>query len=204
MISITKQEYSGLEQAYRFFDEKLFSGVLPDCMIVLNRKAGARGYFSGERFENRGNSDKADEVALNPDHFIGRSDLEILSTLVHEQVHVWQFHHGDRPTRAYHDRQWADRMESIGLMPTNTGQPGGKRTGRKVTHYIIAGGPFDVAAQELFASGFKLNWQSPSAQGKEKPKSKVKYTCGCCGLNAWAKPKAHLMCGDCEIMLASE
>jgi predicted RNA-binding Zn-ribbon protein involved in translation (DUF1610 family) len=29
-------------------------------------------------------------------------------------------------------------------------------------------------------------------------KSKIKYTCPECGLNAWAKIGANLMCGDCE------
>ena len=105
MINITKHEYSGLEQAYRFFDERLFGGVLPDCLIVLHRKANAKGYFAGERYENRDTGEKTDEVALNPDSFIGRSDMQILGTLVHEQAHLWQFHYGVRPTQAYHDTQ---------------------------------------------------------------------------------------------------
>ena len=204
MQSITKHEYSSFEQAYRFFDEKLFGGVLPECLITLQRKAHSAGYFSAERFENRDGSDKTDELALNPDTFIGQSDLQILSTLVHEQAHLWQHHHGKRPAKAYHNKQWADKMESIGLMPSDTGQPGGKKTGKQMSDYIISGGLFEVAASELFDSGFKLNWQSPSAPAKEKPKSKVKYTCGCCGLNAWAKPDVNLMCGECEITLTSE
>jgi hypothetical protein len=28
-------------------------------------------------------------------------------------------------------------MESIGLVPSNTGLPGGKRTGQQMTHYIM-------------------------------------------------------------------
>jgi transcription elongation factor Elf1 len=28
--------------------------------------------------------------------------------------------------------------------------------------------------------------------------SKTKYTCPQCGQNAWAKPQANLLCGDCE------
>jgi hypothetical protein len=26
----------------------------------------------------------------------------------------------------------------------------------------------------------------------------VKYTCPTCGQNAWAKPEASLVCGDCQ------
>jgi hypothetical protein len=36
-------------------------------------------------------------------------------------------------------------MERIGLMPSATGAPGGRRTGQRMTHYIIRGGLFDRA-----------------------------------------------------------
>jgi hypothetical protein len=89
-------------------------------------------------------------------------------------------------------------MVTVGLMPSDTGEENGKRTGQSVSHYIIAGGRFDRAADELLSEGFRLTWQSfrLSAQGKGKG-SKVKYTCGACGLNAWAKPDVHLVCGAC-------
>ena len=34
-----------------------------------------------------------------------------------------------------------------------------------------------------------------------KSASKTRYTCPSCGLHAWAKPGARLMCGDCEIVM---
>jgi len=33
-------------------------------------------------------------------------------------------------------------MESIGLMPSDTGEPGGKRTGQRMSDYPIEGGAF--------------------------------------------------------------
>ena len=66
---------------------------------------------------------------MNPDHF-GRSDEEILSTLVHEMAHVWQQTHGRPPRRCYHDREWAAKMREIGLQPSTTGQPGGQKRGK--------------------------------------------------------------------------
>lgn len=35
------------------------------------------------------------------------------------------------------------------------------------------------------------------AKRKAKNASKTRYTCPDCGLNAWAKPAAPLMCGNC-------
>jgi hypothetical protein len=104
------------------------------------------------------------------------------------------------------NRQWADKMEEIGLMASDTGSEGGKRTGAKITHYVIRGGAFDGAANELLADSFKVSWASiPNGPGAaQKKKNKIKYTCEACGLNAWAKPNARLICGDCENPLEAE
>jgi transcription elongation factor Elf1 len=39
---------------------------------------------------------------------------------------------------------------------------------------------------------------------KKKRASKTKYTCPSCGLNAWAKPDAPLVCGDCQEPMQSK
>ena len=87
----------------------------------------------------------------------------------------------------------------IGLQPSTTGEPGGKETGRGVTHYIIAGGAYANVYAKLKARGFRLHWQSaPADQGaRAKKASKTKYPCPECGQNAWAKPNALLICGAC-------
>lgn len=200
-------EYTSFDEAYDYFNAKLFEGKLPLALITLNRKSKAYGYFSPERFISRANgSEKVDEIALNPDGFEVRTDEQILSTLVHEMAHLWQQHFGEPPRKCYHDREWADKMQDIGLMPTDTGMSGGKRTGQKVTHYILKDGQFSISAKSLLETGFKLNWQSnvPLEEEKEKKKSKVKYTCEWCGQNAWAKPNASLVCGDCMEKMEGE
>jgi predicted SprT family Zn-dependent metalloprotease len=198
--TITQAEYKALQQAYDFFSAKLFAATLPDVLVTLRRHAKAYGYFSPERFIGRTEKEAAHELAMNPDHF-GRTDELILSTLVHEMVHVWQKAHGTMPRRGYHDRQWAAKMKEVGLHPSDTAQPGGKETGQNVGHYIIDGGAFSVAFAKLQATGFKLRWQSRSAEAdptrKAKKASKTKYTCTNCGVNAWAKPDTQLICGDC-------
>jgi hypothetical protein len=87
-------------------------------------------------------------------------------------------------------------------MPSDTGAPGGKQTGQRVSHYVIEGGPFDRTAEALLATGFCLNWQSVVVEREQervaKAQSKTKYTCPSCGQNAWAKPDAALLCGTCE------
>jgi hypothetical protein len=168
-------------------------------LVTLQRHANTRGYFSPKRFRGRIEETEVHELALNPDSFIGRSDEIILSTLVHEMVHVWQQTHGRPPRRSYHDRQWAAKMREIGLQPSSSGEPGGKETGQSMSHYILPGGRYAEAFAKLAARGFQLHWQSvpASEQGKVKKASKTKFTCPDCGLNAWAKPGARLICGVC-------
>lgn len=198
-------EYSAFEQAYDHFNADLFEGRLPLCLITLQRKSGAYGYFSPERFISRGNgNEKTDEIAMNPEAFEWRTDAQILSTLVHEMVHLWHEHFDIPPRKSYHNKVWANKMESIGLMPSTTGQPGGKRVGQKVSHYVIEGGGFELSCSALLATGFKLNWQSYSEVKKETTKSKVKYSCSECEQNAWAKPNASLVCGVCMIPMDTE
>jgi len=81
---ITPIEYGGLQRAYDHFNRDLFGGALGDLFIVYQRRSHSRGYFSADRFATREGVGGKHELALNPDHFYGRSDEEICSTLVHE------------------------------------------------------------------------------------------------------------------------
>jgi Ran GTPase-activating protein (RanGAP) involved in mRNA processing and transport len=105
----------------------------------------------------------------------------------------------------------------------NTGQPGGRKTGQNMTHYIIESGryeqaftampaefilPFtslegDLVKLQLSGSGVKCHLggtesaKTGVATGK-KTREKTKYTCFSCGTNAWGKPDLNLLCGDCN------
>jgi len=159
--------YSELQKAYDTFNRLLWDGKLPQCLITLQRKERAYGYFSRNRFGNQ-NGDKLHELAMNPTYFAVVPLVEIMATLVHEQSHVWQYEFGKPGRASYHNHEWADKMESIGLMPSSTGRPGGARTGDKMADYPIEGGRFLAACRELLDDDFKIAWydrfgQPPSA-----------------------------------------
>lgn len=216
----THETYSALQTAYEFFNRILFGGVLPECLITLQRKERrVLGYFSPQRFEEIGGGGKTDEIAMNPQHFASRSIERSLSTLAHEMTHQWQAHFGSPSRGGYHNAEWAGKMERIGLMPSDTGAPGGKKTGQAMSHYIVEGGPFAGACALLLSDGFKLAWgevvmeivggKEPDAGkgGGESAKGKttrVKFTCTSCGANAWGKPGLQLLCGDCLVPMLSE
>jgi SprT-like family len=170
-------------------------------LITYQRQAHSRGYFSPDRFSGRiGEFGRHEhELALNPDAFIDRTDKQIVSTLVHEMVRVWQHAFGKPSARGYHNREWARMMKEIGLQPSSTGAVGGKEVGQQMSHYIIPGGPFVRSYDKLAATGWKLNLQSaPRPGGTKAPNSKVKFTCPKCGQNIWGKPDTDTACRVCN------
>lgn len=146
-----------LQIAFDHFNAGLFNGELPQCILTLQRKNQTCGYYSGQRWANV-DGEMVDEIALNPEFFSVVPIVEVLQTLVHEMCHQWQHHFGTKPRRGYHDRQWANKMESIGLMPSSTSQPGGAKTGQSMGDYAIEGGLFLKICKELLDQKFKISW----------------------------------------------
>ena len=197
----TTVTYSGFTEAYDFFNERLFDNRLPGCLITMQRKHGAHGYFSNKRFGTRDATEITDEIALNPAHFKPRSTEQIFSTLVHEMCHLEQYHFGHPSRGGYHNREWAELMRRIGLMASSTGNEGGKQTGQRMTHYIEHGGPFEEACRELIENGHEIRYvelSDPTVR-KKKAESKSKYTCDQCDQNAWGKPDLKLRCDHCDV-----
>jgi hypothetical protein len=211
MPNPTKRTYDDLNAAYDFFNARLFDGKLPRCLITMQRRSHSYGFFAGDRFGTRDGQEVADEIALNPTHLKERTTEQTLSTLVHEMVHLQQHHFGKPGRGAYHNKEWAAMMKVIGLHPSDTGKEGGREVGDRVSHYIIADGPFARACDGLLKTGFDLAyvemWQEGQGgiearkKAKAKAASKTKFSCPGCGLNAWAKPDAAIICGACQVAL---
>ncbi len=157
MKSPTEESYSQFQEAYNFFNERLFDSELPACLITFQRQKRIMGYVSLERWINN-KQEYTHELAINPEYFANYPLIEICQTLCHEMVHVWQAQYGNAGRRGYHNKEWANKMIAIGLMPSTTGKPGGDIVGEHVADYILADGKFLIAFNELAASGFQVTW----------------------------------------------
>lgn len=156
-VNPTEDAYGELSLAYDYFNEALFDGRLPGALITLTRKRRTCGYFSAVRWASR-DGKRADEIAMNPAYFASQPIEDVLSTLVHEQVHQEQFHFYDPGRSRYHNREFARLMERIGLIASDTGKPGGNPTGDAMDHWIVEDGPFDRACAALLTEAFRLSW----------------------------------------------
>ncbi len=210
--SPTAEIYGDLQIAYAHFARELFNDTLPPCLITLQRKGGKKrrtyGYFAPKRFGNSAGS-VSDEIALNPKHFRHRPPIEVMSTLVHEMVHLWQHHFG-RPSRSgYHNKEWAQKMLWIGLHPSHTGHLGGRMTGQQMTHSIVPEGRFAHSARRVLAQSPGISWFDIDAidhlpRGPEdiaeptRSGRRAKFQCPECADQAWGKASLNLICGDCD------
>ncbi|MEM6737045.1 MAG: SprT-like domain-containing protein [Bacteroidota bacterium] len=219
----TKDQWSAYQQIFDYFNQELFDGKLPGVILNFSRKAKTHGFFAHKRWEGAGG--QKHEISLNPEIMI-RDPKEYLSTLVHEMVHEWELEIEEKsPRRNYHTRVWADKMKSIGLIPSNTGEPGGKEVGQSMSHYIEPGGKYEVAyeampkdyllpftAVEWFIkpSAPKIEGErsrepgkgaGASKKGVNRNQYKSKYTCPSCSINMWGKAGLNVKCADCDEFL---
>jgi hypothetical protein len=202
----TVETYGQLQFAYNFINSEFCNGKLPDCLIVVGTGSRSLGYFIEDRFV-RENGERTDKIALNFNGVPGReSTAQLLSTLAHEAKHLEQKHFGTPGRGRYHNKEWAGMMADIGLIPSDTGKEGGKRTGDRVSHYIEPGGRFARAVEKLLATGFVITWREVPAKrvstgGEDGGDAgslsgkRSKFTCPVCGANAWGKADLDLVCG---------
>lgn len=188
-IAPTMEVYGPLQAAFDFYNSKLFANKLPPCMITLNRRGDGYGYFHANQFKSSDGA--ACEISMNANHLTNRPIKEVLGTLAHEMCHLAEEVDGTAPRQCYHNKRFSQLMERIGLITSDTGKPGGRRTGQSMSHYIQDGGLFEKVTDELLAGGFELRWSAVelgaerSSAGSKK--NKQKYQCGC-GCNIWAAP----------------
>lgn len=193
-----------LFKAFKFFNRELWSGMLPPCSIQIGEKRGARGVFKPNYFVPKDIAEAIDddakkmhEILMNPVDFV-RPEIEILGTFVHEMVHMWEEEYGRPGKNGYHNKHWAESMKAVGLYPSTTGQPGGKETGRKVSHYIIEGGLFEQLAHQFIEEhDFKVDWVVVERSRTRPTPRKRTYRCDCPQPVYANLSGRKLMCLDC-------
>lgn len=203
----TLEQFAAYQKAWTYFNDTLFGGQLQPCLLNFSRHRGSRGFFTANRW--RKGEEMIHEISLNPD-LLRRPPDQSLSTLVHEMAHQWEQDFGTPPRKCYHTQAWADKMQEIGLIPSDTGEPGGKRTGQSVSHYIDQDGRF-MAAFKQMPQDCLLPWASGTDMDptpKPKAPRKVRLTCPECEMHVWieADDVGHQIgCEECgELFLTKD
>jgi predicted SprT family Zn-dependent metalloprotease len=207
----TNAQFAAYRAMWAYFNTVLFGGSLGHVILNFSRLARSLGFFAPERWRDAGDQ-VTHEISLNPAHLKRDNAKDAASTLVHEMAHLWRHGQPNPPRNGYHDRQWADKMEALGLMPSSTAAPGGARVGYRMSHYIIPSGAFERAFEAMPAE-CHLPWtcgvddeargtggdkKAKKAKKEAARKVKVKYSCPGCELNVWGRGGLRLRCEDCD------
>jgi SprT-like family len=192
-----------VQAAYNFFKTNLFSNELSRVILTLNHYAKSYGYYLHSAW-----LDEAQiilpEINISP-KALALPSIDIMAILVHEMAHHYQYLHGNPGRSGYHNREFAKIMYSLGLMCSDTGKPGGRITGQRMSHYTIKGGKFENVFFDMpqeYILPFRAFPSIKRVRGQfSKNKSKSTYHCYGCGINLWGRPKANVICGDCELQL---
>ena len=225
-LTPTEEQFKALTGAFKYFNVRLFNGKLPSCILNFSRKKNTHGFLAPSRWRRVDSVDEyIHEISLTPYTFYREPRL-VFSTLVHEMVHLWQWEFGSPSRNGYHNREWAKKMEEVGLIPSNTGQEGGKKTGQSMTHYIDPSGKYHTLFDKI-PSALLLPFTSiegdiikrmidskSNRNGSDKNnteskldkrnrlissgRKKTKYNCSSCNLNVWGRPNLELKCLKCD------
>ena len=221
---ITTIQFKTLDDLYQFYNDAIFNGELSECIVNMSRHGGAFGFFAANRWRGDGQEKKVvHEISINPDFMNREIGTGILPWYMKCAICGRRISAG-RAGEGSHNSQWADKMIQVGLMPSDTGEAGGKRTGQSITHYIIPGGKFEQVFNTLSREdlqNLRLRYKPTLAavptrpiriagsdgdeteepedpdEGESKSGKRKKYTCGC-GCNVWGKSGLVLRCGLCD------
>jgi predicted SprT family Zn-dependent metalloprotease len=183
--------------AFTHLNEELYGGKLPIPMLMLTRdRRITMGHFAPRRWAGRRGDERIHEIAVNVNCGANREPVTVFGVLAHEMTHLWQQEHGHPTRNGYHNKEWEREARRIGLLI----QGGGQKVHTEVepeglTEAAIASMPKAAAFPWISAEVDSLGALRPKGQPQVRSGHRSRYTCPICGLHAWAKPEASLVCG---------
>ena len=198
----TQAQFEAYQKIFDYFNRRLFDDKLPDCMLRFNRRGkGLDSLFRPAGWEK--GKEATPEISLNVQNVREYEGREVMALIVRGMVHLWQEVYGKPSRRKYYNREWAEKMEEGGLIPSDTGEAGGKQTGQGIKHYIKKGGRFERTYEEMSVEYLWPFMPSGKAGGaRSEGKEKVKYTCEGCGVKVWGKAGLGFVCQCGGIVVA--
>ena len=134
----TQAQFDAYQHTFDYFNHKLFADTLPDCMLRFDRQGkGLEGLFNPAGWEK--GTQAMPEICLKFRNLKENTNREVTALIVRGMVHLWQAQHGSPSRKGYYNREWAEKMEAIGLIPSDTGEAKGKQTGYGIKPIALTG-----------------------------------------------------------------
>lgn len=196
---------------FRILNNRFFNDILeePIINIVSMEQHNATGSVTPYFFKNKATNKSIHLLKLNINQF-NRSDEEMILSLLHEMMHLWQIDYGTiSDSSSYHNKEYAARLEEVGLKAVNI--VNGSRTGYNITTQIKRNGEYDNFIKSRYYNKYiKNNYfnitkdTTREIKKNNVNKKKTSYSCPTCSNKSWGKPGMEQVCGKCNIKMIEE
>lgn len=202
-----------LEKIYRQLNTDMFGGELEEVLITVQSSSRSYGYVTCNKVWKVKGICKY-ELNISAE-YLDRPIEDIVSTILHEMVHVYNQMHGIQDCSrgmTYHNKRFREKAESVGLMVEHDSRIGWSITkpSEKLIDYIVAQQWTDILISRVRTTAISAPTDkgngdkgvSDNAQDK-KPSSTRKYICPRCGMSVRATKTVRIKCADCDMMMTT-
>ena len=223
-----KPTLSTFESLFSKLNDHYFEGGLQPAVIAVapDAKKRAYGWCTGWKAWGSGRRLTMDELAemsdeeierLNDEGFyeinicaeyLTRSITEVIGTLLHEMVHLYNLQVGVKDTSRngyYHNKAFYDAAVAHGLECIKEGSYGYCRTklNDEAERFVRSLGDisFDLYRKPVYRTG---RGSGGATEADEPKQASRKYVCPSCGNSVRATKEVHIKCMDCDLPMKWE
>lgn len=188
-----------LEKMFRELNTDLFDGKLDMPIITIQNTPRAYGHVTIYKEWSNRHGEKQHELNIGAGT-LNRPIEYLVSTMVHEMVHLWNIQEGIQDTSrggTYHNKKFKEAAESRMLHIDHDPTIGFSITSPtdELIDYIINKGWEEISMNR---DGLGFSSGTAGTAGRTpKPSSTRKYQCPKCGNSVRATKSLNIICGDC-------
>lgn len=189
---------AALMNAFNLINKDFFGGELEKPIITIKEgaKKQAFGWIEVNKNWVQGGNEKH-ELNISCD-YLTRSVEEIIATLMHEMVHLYNIANNIKDTSRsgiYHNKKFKQVAEDHGLEIEFNEHIGWSITKLQENTKSWVKNNISILEFKIYKK------KERSGSGSSTKQSSRKYICPCCGLIVRATKDCNLICGDCnEVM----
>ena len=191
-----------LEKIFRALNQDSFGGEIEEPIITLKKTPSAYGHVTeSDTWLRKGESVRELNISTN---YLTRPIEDIVATMIHEMVHLWNMQHGIKDTSrsySYHNEKFRDEAEKHMIHIEKDEKYGWTITSPtdELLEYILEKGWSEISMNEgidlsdLFGKGTAKPPKSTGTKSNSR-----KYQCPKCKNSVRATKCVNIKCGDCD------
>ena len=184
-----------LERLFRILNNAYFGDELsrPIITVQTSGKKPTLGWCTSGKCWKQGDKAAYHEINMSAE-YLTRSDMEIVTTLLHEMIHLYCSQRGIKDTSrsgTYHNERYKAAAEAHGLTIEKNEKYG--------WHDSTLAEPDIMVLLKVNRQAFKVAREAAQGgTGGKKKSSTRKYICPMCGNSVRATKEVNIRCIDCD------